>query len=103
MKIGQSNDHSIAKPQGNKPQAAKVSPDADSAVRNERNAPGVDVKVSTLARGLDKAGATEPDVDIEKVNAVRKAIADKTYSVNPEAIAEKLLSNAREMLQRTSS
>ena len=103
MKIGQSNDHSIIKPQGNKPQAAKVSPEADNAVRNERTTPGVDVKVSPLARGLDKAGAAEPDVDVEKVNAVRKAIADKTYSVNPEAIAEKLLSSAREMLQRSSS
>ena len=59
--------------------------------------------VTALARGLDKTGATEPDVDGEKVKAMRQAIADKTYTVNPGAIADKLLANAREMLQRTTS
>jgi negative regulator of flagellin synthesis FlgM len=42
-----------------------------------------------------------PDVDMAKVNAVRSAIADGTYVVNPEAIADKLLSNAQEMLTRS--
>lgn len=103
MKIGQPNDHSVAISQSSQTAAAKASPQAANAVRNERKTPGVDVKVSSLARGLDKAGAAEPDVDVEKVNAIKQAIADKTYSVNPEAIAEKMLANAREMLQRTSS
>jgi negative regulator of flagellin synthesis FlgM len=103
MKIGQSSDHSIANTQSNTSAAAKAGSEAAAAVRNERKAPGVDVKVSSLARGLDKAAAAEPEVDVEKVNAIRQAIADKTYNVNPEAIAEKLLANAREMLQRTNS
>ena len=103
MKIGQSNDHNVAISQNNQANAAKASPEAANAVRNERKTPGVDVKVSSLARGLDKAGATEPDVDVDKVNTIRQAIANKTYAVNPEAIAEKLLANARDMLQRTSS
>ncbi len=103
MKIGQPNDHSVAISQSSQTAAAKASPQAANAVRNERKTPGVDVKVSSLARGLDKAGAAEPDVDVEKVNAIKQAIADKTYSVNPEAIADKMLANAREMLQRTSS
>ena len=103
MKIGQSSDHSIAIAQSSTSSAAKAGPEAAAAARNERKTPGVDVKVSSLARGLDKAAAAEPEVDVEKVNAIRQAIADKTYSVNPEAIAEKMLANAREMLQRTSS
>ena len=103
MKIGQSNDHSVAISQNSQSNAAKASPEAANAVRNERKTPGVDVKVSSMARGLDKAGAPEPEVDIDKVNAMRQAIADKTYSVNPQAIADKLLANARDMLQRTSS
>lgn len=103
MKIGQPNDHSIASTHNSQSAAVKASPEAANAVRNERKTPGVDVKVSTLAQGLDKAGAAGADVDLEKVEAVRQAIANKTYTVNPEAIAEKLLANAREMLQRSSS
>ena len=102
MKIGQSSDHSIAIAQGNTSSAAKAGPEAATA-RTERKTPSVDVKVSSLARGLDKAASAEPEVDVEKVNAIRQAIADKTYTVNPQAIAEKLLASAREMLQRTSS
>lgn len=33
----------------------------------------------------------EPDVDKEKVDAIKKAIADGTYKVNAESIAEKLM------------
>lgn len=103
MKIGQPNDHSVAVTQNSQAAAVKAGPQAAHAVRNERKSPSVDVKVSALARGLDAAAAAEPQVDVEKVNAVRQAIADKTYVVNPEAIADKLLANAREMLQRSSS
>lgn len=103
MKIGQPNDPSVAITHNSQAAAVKSSPEAANAVRNERKTPGVDVKVSTLARSLDKAAAAEPEVDMEKVNAIKQAIADKTYSVNPEAIAEKLLANAREMLQRSAS
>jgi negative regulator of flagellin synthesis FlgM len=102
MKIGQPNDPSVAVNHNSQAAAVKASPEAANAVRNERQTPGVDVRVSTLARGLEKAGAAEPEVDVEKVNAMRQAIADKTYAVNPEAIAEKLLANAREMLERSS-
>ena len=104
MKIGQPNDHSVAVTQGNQPGAAKAAgqQEAANALRSERKTPSASVTVSPLARGLEKA-ASEPEIDVEKVNAVRQAIADKTYSVNPEAIAEKLLSNAREMLQRNAS
>lgn len=101
MKIGQPGDPSVAITQNSQAAAVKSSPEAANAVRNERKTPGVDVKVSNLARSLDKAA--EPEVDIDKVNAIKQAIADKTYSVNPEAIAEKLLANAREMLQRAAS
>ncbi len=103
MNIGPHKDLPVTHSQNSQAQAAKASPEAANAVRNERKTPGVEVKVSQLARGLDKAGATEADVDTEKVNAIRQAIADKTYVMNPEAIADKLLANAEEMLQRRKS
>ena len=42
-----------------------------------------------------------PDVDMAKVNAIRAAIEQGTYVVNPAAIADKLLANAQDMLSRT--
>ena len=41
------------------------------------------------------------DVDMEKVSAVRTAIEQGTYVVDPQAIADKLLANAQELLDRT--
>ena len=63
---------------------------------------GVAVTVSTLARTLAAAntdGAGE--VDAEKVSSVRAAIQQGTYKVNAEAIADKLLANAQEILKRS--
>jgi negative regulator of flagellin synthesis FlgM len=62
------------------------------------------VTVSTLARALEKPAAAEiADVDAQKVATVKSAIQNGTYVVNAEAIADQLLSNAQEMLHRTSS
>jgi negative regulator of flagellin synthesis FlgM len=62
---------------------------------------GVAVTVSTLARSLGVANQNvSADVDMEKVAAVRTAIQKGTYVVNPEAIADQLLGNAQEMLDR---
>lgn len=65
---------------------------------------GVAVTVSSLARGLEKSGrASTAEVDAQKVATVKASMQDGTYVVNPEAIADKLLSNAKEMLDRTTS
>jgi negative regulator of flagellin synthesis FlgM len=50
-----------------------------------------------------RARVRQAEVDAEKVSAVRSAIQQGTYVVNPEAIADKLLSNAQEMLRRTTN
>ena len=75
---------------------------AKSDASKSTQSAGVAVTVSSMARSLEAAGSSEtPDVDMDKVNAVRTAIAQGTFTVNPQAIADKLLSNAGEMLQRS--
>jgi negative regulator of flagellin synthesis FlgM len=110
MKIGQPSDLPAASPPSQAAAtsgaAAKGSPAAtanEAASRQASNA-GVAVKVSAQVRTLEQASRGEAaEVDMDKVNAVRNAIAQGTYVVNPEAIADKLLANAKEMLDRTRS
>ncbi|HSV51904.1 MAG TPA: flagellar biosynthesis anti-sigma factor FlgM [Burkholderiaceae bacterium] len=63
--------------------------------------PGVAVTVSKLARTLGQAGPeVDPDIDSERVAQVKSAIDQGTYKVNPQVIADKLLTNAQDMLNR---
>jgi len=109
MKIGQPSDLPIVPttlpapastaattpPKAGQGAAATASQTASSA--------GVAVTVSTRARALEQAnrGESAAEVDMAKVDAVRSAIEQGTYVVNPEVIADKLLANAQEMLNRT--
>jgi negative regulator of flagellin synthesis FlgM len=77
---------------------------ASATAAQSTRSTGVAVTVSTLARALEKPEATQvSDIDMAKVASVKSAIQNGTYVVNPEAIADKLLSNAQEMLNRTTS
>ena len=112
MKIGQTPDNSIQVQLGNATGAQKAAQNANAsastaastgAAQSTRSA-GVAVTVSTMARGLEKSGRNEgADVDAQKVASVRAAIENGSYVVNPEAIADKLLSNAQEMLNLKTS
>ena len=87
----------------NTPKPGQGAPASASATAAQSTgSAGVAVTVSTLARALKKPEASQPsDIDMAKVASVKSAIQDGTYIVNPEAIADKLLSNAQEMLNRT--
>ena len=102
MKIGPSSDIS---PGVNPPAPASTQKSGQSAVATaslNANSAGVAVTVSTLARSMEKAqGSDVADLDASKVDAVRTAIKEGTFVVNAEAIADKLLANAKEMLDRT--
>ncbi len=106
MKIGQPSDMSPPiNPAGTantqKPAQPTAAAAGAAASQNAQSA-GVAVTVSTLARALEKPPPSDTgDIDTAKVAAVRSAIAEGTYVVNPEAIADKLLSNAQELLNRT--
>ena len=62
---------------------------------------GVSVSASLLA--VQSHQASPADVDMKKVQSVRSAIDKKTYKVNAEAIADKMLANAEEILRRNIS
>lgn len=107
MKIGQKTDLPIVPtppaPAGAAAAAPKGGQGAAAAATNAANSTDVAVTVSYRARALEQANRNEStaDVDMAKVEAVRTAIEQGTYVVNPEVIADKLLANAQEMLNRT--
>jgi negative regulator of flagellin synthesis FlgM len=83
-------------------QNASASTAATSKATQSTRSAGVAVTVSTLARSLEKPELSESaDIDTQKVASVKAAIQDGTYVVNAEAIADQLLSNAQEMLNRS--
>lgn len=106
MKIGSPSDNLIQSPttapaspsKGAQGAVATANSDASKSTQSA----GVAVTVSTLARtlGAPRSGDTAL-VDTAKVNSVRSAIQKGTFVVNAEAIADKLLSNAQDMLNAT--
>ena len=58
------------------------------------------VQLSPEATMLSNASA-DPSFDSEKVERIAQAIRDGSFSINPGAIADKLLSNAQEVLGRS--
>ena len=60
------------------------------------------IELSNTAATLLTSGATA-EFDAEKVARISKAIDDGTFRINPEAIADKLISNAQELLGKVQS
>ena len=107
MKISPASDAVNSVNQANAAQKASQGVSAAaSAATNAAQSPrsaSVSVTVSTQVRGLEAAKRSDvADIDAKKVAAVKASIEDGTYTVNAEAIADKLLSNAQDMLSRTS-
>lgn len=108
MKIGQPKDLPIVPTTPPTPASTAATPPkagqgAAATASQAASSAGVAVTVSTRARALEQAnrGQSAAEVDTAKVDAVRSAIEQGTYVVNPEVIADKLLANAQEMLNRT--
>ena len=104
MKIGQPTDNQLlissaaAQAKGN--QSAGLA----TAISSSTLSAGVAVTVSSLARSMASPGRGDaPDVDLGKVDAMKLAISNGQFHFNPEAIADKLLRNAHEMLTRQRS
>lgn len=107
MKIGQPSDIPVSPPSVNTSPPAKQAASthaaaaAQSSASQSGSSASVAVSVSQQARALEKTARSEAgDVDTSKVDAVRAAIEDGSYVVDAEAIADKLLANAKEILSR---
>lgn len=71
-------------------------PAAKSSSASQAPASGVTVTLSAQSQSIE--GANGDVIDTGKVEAMKSAIANGSFTVNAEAIADKLISNAREML-----
>ncbi len=87
----QSNEAANAAQAG---QAAQAKGPAPAAAAPQ---PGVSVSLSDSTTQALSSGGGEV-FNSEKVEAMKQAIANGTFEVNAEAIADKMLSNAAEML-----
>jgi negative regulator of flagellin synthesis FlgM len=64
---------------------------------------GTTVDISnTAATLMSGVNGSASDFDAEKVARISQAIADGTFKVNPDAIADKLIANAQELLGKAS-
>ncbi|HWH82424.1 MAG TPA: flagellar biosynthesis anti-sigma factor FlgM [Burkholderiaceae bacterium] len=98
MKIG----HTAEKPAPTAPAPASAptngsAASAQSAAIPAQADPSAKIELSSSAATLLK-GPSAPEFDAEKVARISKSIEDGTFKINPEAIADKLISNAQELL-----
>jgi negative regulator of flagellin synthesis FlgM len=102
MKIGNCAPTPVTAPvsTGNHPtRAAETPPDLHEVSALDDTA-STQVEVSGTAAVLLER--TPDGFDADKVARIRQSIADGTYKVNAEAIANKLLANAQDLLGRHS-
>ena len=95
MKIGPLDTTPSATPVAGERKAAAPAPASGGAE------PSAKVDLSSAAQV--GSASSEASFDKAKVDAVSSAIAKGTYKVNPEAIADKLISNAQERLGKASN
>jgi negative regulator of flagellin synthesis FlgM len=81
-----------------KPNAGAEAAAASGAAAAAQPQAGVTVTLSSSASQALSGGGNNEVFNAEKVEAMKQAIADGSFKVNAEAIADKMLSNAAEML-----
>jgi negative regulator of flagellin synthesis FlgM len=107
MKVESSSDAYIGAVAAGPHKAAEHAPastQATGAAAQTGQPAGVQLTLSATTQSSPAGGVGDSAVfNAEKVEAMRQAIANGTFRVNPEAIADKLLANAAEMLGAAAS
>lgn len=103
MKVESSPDSYIGSVAGGPQRAAPTPPAgteaaAPAAAAKPTASAGVTVTLSSTSQAMSAAGNSSDVFNASKVEAMKQAIASGTFQVNAEAIADKMLSNAAEML-----
>lgn len=103
MKIGNSPEGSVSPPKAERPAARKAeTASATDVVRQTAqaatSAPSAQVDISSTAKLAASGGADDGSFDAAKVARISQAISEGKFTVNADAIADKLVSNAQELL-----
>ncbi len=104
MKIGNPADKPVSPALTGAPAATEAAQAHVHAHKAHGVAPAADdasakVQLSSTASTLLSGGASS-EFDASKVAQVSDSIANGTFKVNPEAIADKLIANAKELLSK---
>ena len=102
MKIGNSPEGSSSpakaeqRPAARKPEATVTT----DLVRQAASAPAASaqVAISNTAKLAASAGSDDGSFDAAKVDRISKAISEGKFTINAQAIADKLVANAQELL-----
>ena len=95
MKIGPLENKPAPAPAG----AARKPTAGEAAAASSSPEPSAKVELSAAASVIAN-GLADGSFDAQKVERLTRAIRDGHYQIDPQAIAERLLANAREMLDR---
>lgn len=97
MKIGNSPEVASTAVGADKPAAARGAASSPAAGVKKAPEASAQIELSSAAANL-LAGDDDGSFDVEKVNRISQAISEGKFTVNAEAIADKLISNAKELL-----
>jgi negative regulator of flagellin synthesis FlgM len=102
MKIGNPSDKGVGGASGPKTEGTSGTvpnkPTGKTASLEGGVSESAKVTLSNTAANL--LSGADPTFDANKVSKVKQSIDDGSYKIDPEAIADKLIANSRELLER---
>ncbi|MDE2075486.1 MAG: flagellar biosynthesis anti-sigma factor FlgM [Burkholderiales bacterium] len=101
MKIGNPTDKVTGGSSSQRAEGASTAASGKTTTLDGGVSQSAKVSLSPMASSL--ISGSDPDFDADKVGKVKQSIDSGTYHVDAEVIADKLISNAQELLKRKSN